>query len=70
VKTRHKRRQPEEGLIPVEGADAPTGSAASETGADVPSAMLVTTDRLGPYLAREWGVLADIDPEILELIEM
>ena len=56
--------------MPVEGADAPTGSAASETGADVPSAMLVTTDRLGPYLAREWGVLADIDPEILELIEM
>ena len=27
-------------------------------------------DGLGPYLARQWGVLADIDPDLLEHLEM
>lgn len=32
--------------------------------ADVPN-----EDELGPWLARNWGILADIDPELLDLIE-
>ena len=29
-------------------------------------ASLATEDELGPWLARNWGVLADVDPEILD----
>lgn len=31
---------------------------------------LATEDSLCPYLASRWGMLADIDPEILEQLEM
>jgi hypothetical protein len=31
-------------------------------------ASLATQDTLGPWLAANWGVLADIDPEILDEI--
>jgi hypothetical protein len=29
-------------------------------------ASLATEDELGPWLARNWGVLADVDPELLD----
>ncbi len=31
-------------------------------------AALATEDELGPWLARQWGTLADIDPELLAQI--
>jgi hypothetical protein len=33
-------------------------------------AALATQDDLGPWLARQWGVLADVDPEILDAIDL
>jgi hypothetical protein len=33
-------------------------------------AALATQDELGPWLARQWGVLADTDPELLTQIEL
>jgi hypothetical protein len=48
-------------------------AAAERVGSDSPAkvveaalASLATRDGLGPWLASQWGVLADIDPEILE----
>ena len=32
-------------------------------------AALATEDELGPWLARRWGALADIDPDLLTLLE-
>jgi len=32
-------------------------------------AALATEDELGPWLARRWGALADVDPALLEQIE-
>lgn len=32
-------------------------------------AALATQDDLGPWLAQQWGVLADVDPELLAQIE-
>ena len=31
--------------------------------------MLATQDDLGPWLAEQWGVLADVDPELLNQSE-
>jgi hypothetical protein len=52
-------------------------AAAKRVGSSSPSvvinaalAALATEDSLGPYLASRWGVLADVDPEILDLMEM
>lgn len=33
-------------------------------------ATLATEDELGPWLARNWGVLADVDPALLEQIDL
>jgi hypothetical protein len=33
-------------------------------------AALATQDDLGPWLAQQWGRLADIDPEVLEAIDL
>jgi hypothetical protein len=33
-------------------------------------ASLATEDELGPWLARNWGVLADTPPELLEQIDL
>lgn len=33
-------------------------------------AALATEDELGPWLARRWGALADVDPELLEQIDL
>lgn len=32
-------------------------------------ASLATEDELGPWLARRWGALADVDPEFLKQVE-
>lgn len=32
-------------------------------------AALATEDDVGPWLARNWGILADLPPEVLEQIE-
>lgn len=33
-------------------------------------AALATEDELGPWLTRRWGTLADVDPALLEQIEI
>jgi len=33
-------------------------------------ASLATEDELGPWLARNWGILADTPPELLEQIDL
>ena len=33
-------------------------------------ASLATEDDLGPWLASQWGALADVDPEVLALIDL
>jgi hypothetical protein len=33
-------------------------------------ASLATEDELGPWLARNWGILADVPPELLEQIDL
>ena len=33
-------------------------------------ASLATEDHLGPWLASRWGVLSDIDPEVLKQIDL
>jgi hypothetical protein len=33
-------------------------------------ASLATEDEVGPWLARNWGVLADTPPELLEQIDL
>ena len=33
-------------------------------------ASLATEDELGPWLARNWGVLADTPPELLDQIDL
>ena len=33
-------------------------------------AALATEDDLGPWLSKQWGVLADISPEILDQIDL
>jgi hypothetical protein len=33
-------------------------------------AALATQDDLGPWLARQWGSLADVDPELLAQIDL
>jgi plasmid stability protein len=54
---------------------APLGGVDLEPHPSVPVANAafaapVREDGLGPYLARQWGVLADIDPDLLEQLEM
>ena len=51
-------------------------AAAKRLGDDSPAvvitaalAALATQDDLGPWLAANWGVLAEVDPELLEQIE-
>lgn len=33
-------------------------------------AALATEDELGPWLSRQWGTLADIDPELLAQLDL
>jgi hypothetical protein len=33
-------------------------------------ASLATEDELGPWLARNWGILADTAPELLDQIDL
>ena len=51
-------------------------AAAARLGTQSPSAVinaalasLATEDDLGPWLARHWGVLADVSPELLDQID-
>lgn len=52
-------------------------AAAEKVGTTSPAAVvtaalatLATEDDLGPWLARNWGTLADVDPELLEQIDL
>ncbi len=52
-------------------------AAAARLGTDSPAAVLTaalaalaTEDGLGPWLAQNWGILAKVDPEVLDLIDL
>ena len=52
-------------------------AAAKRIGTDSPAAVinaalaaLATEDDLGPWLAKHWGALSDIDPALLEQIDL
>ncbi len=52
-------------------------AAAKRIGTDSPAAVinaalasLATEDSLGPWLAEHWGVLSDVDPALLEQIDL
>jgi len=52
-------------------------AAARRVGSQSPAAVieaglaaLATQDDLGPWLAQQWGLLADVDPEVLDLIDL
>ena len=54
-------------------APALFAAAAKRAGSESPAAVveaalaaLATQDDLGPWLAAQWGTLADVDPELLE----
>jgi hypothetical protein len=67
-KTRHINAKVPPKLF--EAAAKRVGSSSPAVVINAALAALATEDSLGPYLASRWGVLADIDPEILELMDM
>ncbi len=44
--------------------------AGSTSPAIVITAALATEDELGPWLARRWGTLADLDPDVLAQLDL
>jgi hypothetical protein len=67
-KTRHINAKVSPKLF--EAAAKRVGSSSPAVVINAALAALATEDSLGPYLASQWGVLADVDPEILELMDM
>ena len=67
-KTRHVNAKVPPKLF--EAAARRVGSSSPATVINAALAALATEDSLGPYLAREWGILADVDPDILDLMEI
>jgi hypothetical protein len=67
-KTRHINAKVPPKLF--EAAAKRVGSSSPAVVINAALAALATEDSLGPYLASQWGVLADVDPEILELMDV
>jgi hypothetical protein len=67
-KTRHINAKVPPKLF--EAAGRRIGSSSPATVITAALAALATEDGLGPYLASRWGVLADVDPEILEEMDL
>lgn len=66
-KTRHLNAKVSPQLFEAAAARVGTSSPAAVINAAL--AALATQDDLGPWLARNWGALLDIDPAVLEQIE-
>jgi hypothetical protein len=68
AKTRHLNAKVQPALF--EAAARRVGSRSPAVVIEAALAALATQDDLGPWLARSWGILADVDPEILETVEL
>lgn len=67
AKTKHLNAKVQPALF--EAAARRVGSTSPTVVIEAALAALATQDDLGPWLAEQWGVLADIDPELLDQIE-
>lgn len=66
-KTQHLNAKVHPALF--EAAARRAGSRSPSVVIEAALAALATQDDLGPWLASQWGVLADVDPEILAQME-
>ena len=67
AKTKHVNAKVQPALF--EAAARRAGSTSPAAVIEAALAALATQDDLGPWLARQWGELADVDPELLSQIE-
>ncbi len=68
AKTKHLNAKVAPALF--EAAARRAGSQSPAAVIEAGLAALATQDDLGPWLAQQWGVLADVDPEVLEAIDL
>ncbi|HET9639728.1 MAG TPA: hypothetical protein VFP12_11015 [Allosphingosinicella sp.] len=68
AKTRHLNAKVQPALF--EAAARRVGSQSPAVVIEAALAALATQDDLGPWLATQWGVLADVDPELLGQIDV
>lgn len=66
-KTKHVNAKVQPALF--DAAARRVGSTSPAIVIEAALAALATQDELGPWLAEQWGVLADVDPELLGQIE-
>jgi len=67
AKTKHLNAKVQPALY--EAAARRVGSVSPAVVIEAALAALATQDDLGPWLAQQWGALADVDPELLSQIE-
>lgn len=67
AKTKHLNAKVQPALF--EAAARRVGSTSPAIVIEAALAALATQDDLGPWLAEQWGVLADVDPKLLDQIE-
>ncbi|MGZ8287306.1 MAG: hypothetical protein ACXW27_07590 [Allosphingosinicella sp.] len=68
AKTRHLNAKVQPALF--EAAARRVGSHSPAAVVEAALAALATQDDLGPWLAAQWGTLADLDPDILAQIDL
>ena len=68
VKSKHLNAKVAPALF--EAAARRAGSQSPAAVVEAALAALATQDDLGPWLASQWGALADVDPEVLAAIEL
>lgn len=67
AKTKHLNAKVQPALFAA--AARRVGSTSPAVVIEAALAALATQDDLGPWLARQWGTLADVDPDLLSQIE-
>ncbi len=68
VKSKHLNAKVAPALF--EAAARRAGSQSPAAVVEAALAALATQDDLGPWLANQWGTLAEVDPEVLAAIEL
>lgn len=68
AKTRHLNAKVQPALF--EAAARRVGSRSPAVVIEAALAALATQDDLGPWLAAQWGTLADVDPDLLGQIDL
>jgi hypothetical protein len=68
AKTRHLNAKVQPALF--EAAARRVGSQSPAVVIEAALAALATQDDLGPWLAAQWGALADVDPDLLGQIDV